>query len=249
VKKKFRIVSVLLTVVLLMSAFVTPVAAGRENGRGRGEERGRGRQSARQIQYLDAEVRVIDGQPVIKVETKEGYASYEFPWPDVAVALGDGEKIALERQGNHFMLPTSDGFEKISIEEFQVALVAGQIMLVTNVNPWWTIPVAVAIAALKKAGVAVTTATIKAATLLIVAGKRVSAATVNAVVWMKPKIRAFLILVGLYSLTQVFEQTIDWMTGLCVHPRCTARTPGGPWGDGLCTSCAARWGQFWGSTP
>ena len=33
-KKKFRIVSILLTVVLLMSAFVTPVAAGQGNGRG-----------------------------------------------------------------------------------------------------------------------------------------------------------------------------------------------------------------------
>ncbi|MBS3885832.1 MAG: hypothetical protein KGZ41_00455 [Dethiobacter sp.] len=33
-KKKFRIVSMLLTVVLLMSVFVTPVAAGQRNGRG-----------------------------------------------------------------------------------------------------------------------------------------------------------------------------------------------------------------------
>ncbi|MBS3983069.1 MAG: hypothetical protein KGZ41_04645 [Dethiobacter sp.] len=33
-KKKFRIVSMLLTVVLLMSAFLTPVAAGQENGEG-----------------------------------------------------------------------------------------------------------------------------------------------------------------------------------------------------------------------
>ncbi|MBS3983229.1 MAG: hypothetical protein KGZ41_05475 [Dethiobacter sp.] len=34
---------------------------------------------AQKIQYLDAEARVIDGQPVIKVETEEGYASYKFP--------------------------------------------------------------------------------------------------------------------------------------------------------------------------
>jgi len=59
VKKKFRVVSMLLTVVLLMSAFVTPVAAGQGNSRG--QERGQGRQGE-QIQYLDAEVRVIDGQ-------------------------------------------------------------------------------------------------------------------------------------------------------------------------------------------
>jgi len=49
-------VSVLLTVVLLMSAFVTPVAAGQGNGRGQE------RQNEQQIQYIDAEVQIIDGQ-------------------------------------------------------------------------------------------------------------------------------------------------------------------------------------------
>ncbi|MHB1255974.1 MAG: hypothetical protein ACYCXI_07095 [Dethiobacteraceae bacterium] len=37
-KKKIRIVSMLLTVVLLMSAFVTPVAAGQGNGRGKSKD-------------------------------------------------------------------------------------------------------------------------------------------------------------------------------------------------------------------
>ena len=55
-KKKFRIVSMLLTVVLLMSAFLTPVAAGQRNGRGQE------RQNEQQIQYIDAEVQIIDGQ-------------------------------------------------------------------------------------------------------------------------------------------------------------------------------------------
>jgi len=55
-KKKFRIASMLLTVVLLMSAFLTPVAAGQGNGRGQEK------QSEQKIQYLDAEVQIIDGQ-------------------------------------------------------------------------------------------------------------------------------------------------------------------------------------------
>jgi len=46
----------LLTVVLLMSAFLTPVAAGQGNGRGQEK------QSEQKIQYLDAEVQIIDGQ-------------------------------------------------------------------------------------------------------------------------------------------------------------------------------------------
>ena len=46
---------------------------------GRGvTDRGQERQSEQKIQYLDAEVQIIDGQPVIKVETEEGYASYKF---------------------------------------------------------------------------------------------------------------------------------------------------------------------------
>ena len=39
-----------------MSAFVTPVAAGQGNGRGQE------RQNEQQIQYIDAEVQIIDGQ-------------------------------------------------------------------------------------------------------------------------------------------------------------------------------------------
>ncbi|MCL4462702.1 MAG: hypothetical protein M1552_09650 [Firmicutes bacterium] len=187
-KKKFRIASMLLTVVLLMSAFLTPVAAGQGNGRGQEK------QSEQQIQYIDAEVQVINGQPVIKVETEEGDASYKFPWPEVAVV--DGKKVGLERQGNYFLLPTDDGIEKVSIEEFQVALVAGQLMLLTSVNPWWTIPVAVATVALKAAGVAITTATLKAATILIAAGKMVTARTVHVVVSSWPRIEAALIGAG-----------------------------------------------------
>ena len=39
------------------------------------------------------------------------------------------------------MLPTDDGIEKVSIEEFQVALAARQLMLLTSVNLWWKVPV------------------------------------------------------------------------------------------------------------
>ena len=54
-------------------------------------DRGQERQSEQKIQYLDAEVQIIDGQPVIKVETEEGDVSYKFPWTEVAVV--DGKKL------------------------------------------------------------------------------------------------------------------------------------------------------------
>lgn len=179
-KKQFRIVSLLLTVILLMSVYVTPAAA--SQGENRGQERGQERQDTNQIQYLDAEVKVIDGQPVLKVETEEGYTSYEFPWPETAFA--------------------------------------------------WTIPVAVAFAALKKAGVAVTTA----ATILIAAGRHVTASAVRAVINSWPTIRAALIKLGREATWwAVRYSSFKWVLGYCIIPTCNRRTPGGSFGDLTCT--------------
>ena len=239
-KEKLRLVSLLLTVVMLMSAFVTPVAAGQGNGRGQE------RKSEQQIQYLDAEVRVIDGQPMLMIEAEEGYVSYEFPWPEIA--LVDGKAVALKKQGNYFLLPTTDGYEKISIEEFEVALVAGQLMLSTSINPWWTIPIAVATASLKAAGVAITTATLKAATILIAAGKAVTARTVHVVVSSWPKIRAALIAVGKnVGWGVVVGASYVWAQGNCIS--CGRRTPDGHFGDIFCSGCARWVGQFFGLRP
>ncbi|MBS3887571.1 MAG: hypothetical protein KGZ56_11010 [Dethiobacter sp.] len=129
-KKKFRIVSMLLTVVLLMSAFLTPVAAGQRNGRGQE------RQNEQQIQYIDAEVQVIDGQPVLRYETEEGYADIPFAVPAYALSV-DGQKVAVERQGDAILLPTEDGFEAVPFKDFSVAMMNGQIMLLAEVNPIW----------------------------------------------------------------------------------------------------------------
>jgi len=178
VKQKLRIVSLLLTVVLLMSAFVTPVAAGRENDRGRGEERGRGRQSAQQIQYLDAEIQVIDGQPVIKYETAEGYSFFEFPWPELGIV--DGKELTLVRQDDSFVMQTADGYEKIHIEEFEVALSSGNLVLVARVNPLKLIPIAVVTAALTAAGIKISKTTLAIATSLILSGTAVNLANVKS---------------------------------------------------------------------
>lgn len=240
-KKKVRTVSVLLAGILLMSStFATPIAAGQGNGRGQEKQR------AQQVQYLDAEIQVIDGQPMLKVETKEGYASYEFPWPEAAIV--DGREVTLERQGNYFLLQTDDGTEKVSIEDFQVAMVAGQLMLVTSVNPWWKVPVAVATAALKAANVAITTTTLKAATLLIAAGKRVSARTVTVVTGSLPRIKTALTAAGRSLRTAViWTAVISWAQGNCLT--CARRTPDGHFGYMFCSVCAQRFGQVLGLRP
>ena len=171
-KKKIRVVSMLLTVVMLMSAFVTPVAAGQ--GDGRWQER----QSESQIQYLDAEVQVIDGQPVIKYETIEGYSLFEFSWPELAIV--NGKELALARQGDSFVLQTADGYEKIHIEEFKVALSSGNLVLAARANPLKLIPIAVVAATLTAAGIKISKTTLAIAASLIFSGTAVNLANVKS---------------------------------------------------------------------
>jgi hypothetical protein len=127
-KKKFRIVSMLLTVVLLMSAFVTPVAAGQGNGRGQE------RQNEQQIQYIDAEVQVIDGQPVIKVEARDGNATH-IPVQLPGTILVDSQIVPLVVRNGAVVIPTEDGPVAVPVPDFDVVVVDGQVALITEVNP------------------------------------------------------------------------------------------------------------------
>jgi hypothetical protein len=95
--------------------------------------------------YLDAEVRVIDGQPLIVIETEEGYQHIPFESPNYVHTI-DGQKIALERQGSSVILPTEDGPVTVPIEEFCVVLVDGQVVLMTEVNLVWKVGLAIAAA-------------------------------------------------------------------------------------------------------
>ncbi|MBT9144002.1 MAG: hypothetical protein DDT29_02416 [Dehalococcoidia bacterium] len=237
-RKNTKGISILLTVILLMSAFAIPAAAGQESG---GKRRN---VPTKEIQHLDAEVQVIAGQPVLRYQTGEGYAEIPFEWPTYAISA-DGQRVPVERQGEHLLLPTAAGMEKVAIKDFQVAIVAGQLVLLKSVNPWFTIPVAVAIAALKTAGVAVTTATVKAATILIATGKSVTARTVSVVVAAFPVIRAALVRAGrVAGSTAVGVATVSWLQGNCIL--CGRRTPDGHFGAMFCSLHAQRFGQFYG---
>ncbi len=125
-RKISKVVSGILTVTLLVSVFVTPVAAGQENGRERRNV------PIPEIQYLDAEVQVIAGQPVIVVENEEGYVHVPF-------ALS-GDVLV---QGNGVVVQTEDGSVVVPLEEFEVVGANGQAMLVAEVNALIVVPILV----------------------------------------------------------------------------------------------------------
>ncbi|MCL0049718.1 hypothetical protein M1N04_01305 [Peptococcaceae bacterium] len=92
-------------------------------------------------------------------ETNEGYEKIPFSMSNLGdYAYADGQKVPLKTQGNNILVPTEEGLLAVPIEEFDVVVVDGEIMLIAEENPFWKVPIAVA---LKKAGVKVTTQTIK----------------------------------------------------------------------------------------
>jgi|GEM_PF-3865794 len=157
-----------------------------------------------------------------------GMNTYELPCPEVAFV--NGKELTLNRQGSYFLIPTDDAYEDISIEVFEAALIAGQVMLLTRINPWWSIPVAVASAALIAARVAMTTVTLKAATILIAASKQVTARTVHVVMSSWPIIEAALIRAGIaVTWWAVASVTYAWLQGNCISSG--RRTRDGHFGD------------------
>lgn len=133
----------LLTVVMVMLAFAVPVAAGQENGGGR---RSSSPQRVQEIQYLDAEVRVIDGQPVLRYETEAGYVDIPFELPDYAISAS-GQKESIERTGDFVLLPSEDGLVALNLRDFSVVLIGGQVKLLAEINPIWKlVPIAVGLA-------------------------------------------------------------------------------------------------------
>ncbi len=84
------------------------------------------------IVYLDAEIQVIDGQPMIVAETRAGYVNVPF------VLSGD-----VLVQGNRVVVPTEEGIVVVPIEDFCVVMVDGQVALAAAVNPIFLIPIAV----------------------------------------------------------------------------------------------------------
>jgi hypothetical protein len=118
---------------LLVPVFMVPAAAAQAQEKYQREE----------VVYLDAEVRMIEGQPVLVVETEEGYENIPFELSGHLYGA-DGQRVALEMQGNSIILPTEDGPVAVPIEEFCVVMVDGQVTLLAEVNPWWVVAIPIA---------------------------------------------------------------------------------------------------------
>ena len=79
---------------------------------------------------------MIDGQPVFVYETEEGYEKIPFSMSDLGdYAYADGQKVPLKTQGNSILVPTEEGLVSVPIEEFDVVMVDGQIVLIAEENP------------------------------------------------------------------------------------------------------------------
>lgn len=148
-----------LAMVLVLTMAFLPVQATTATAQaGGGEEEEHGKT------WLDVEVRMIDGQPVLVYETEEGYGKIPFALPEYAYA--DGQKMPLQREGNNILVPTEEGPVAVALEDFCVVMLDGQVALVAGENPLILIPIVAgaflggaaglgAAAALKTLGVAV----------------------------------------------------------------------------------------------
>ena len=99
------------------------------------------------IVYLEVEIEVIDGQPVLAIEGEEEYGEeYLFislELPEVASFTVDGQVKELEVKNNAVLLPTEDGTVAVPIEDFCVVMVDGEVMLLAEKNPVFTIGLAI----------------------------------------------------------------------------------------------------------
>ena len=79
-------------------------------------------------------------------ETEEGYEKIPFSLSDLGdYAYADGQKVPLQTQGNSILVPTKEGLVPVPIEEFDVVMVDGQVMLLAEENPAWVVPVGLGI--------------------------------------------------------------------------------------------------------
>ena len=217
---KIKVLAVVVALALVMPMVMMPVGAAQaqENCPWAG------------IEYLDMEIKVIDGQPVLIYETETGYEEIPFSLSELGDAYADGQKMPLQTQGNSILVPTEEGPVAVPIEDFCVVMIDGEMMLLAEENPFWKIPIAIAIAALKKAGVAVTTTTLQIAGMLILTGNKVNAWTVERAIKAKPIIdRTLAGAIGFVSGTVSGDAFIDWLTGVCIMPGCKNRSIGGKW--------------------
>lgn len=92
-----------------------------------------------EIIWLDAEIKVINGQPMMVIEGDEEYGEEYFfiplELPEVALFTVDGQEKGLEVKDNSVLVQTEDGIVAVPLEDFCVVIVSGEVMLIAEVNP------------------------------------------------------------------------------------------------------------------
>ncbi len=93
-----------------------------------------------EIVYLDIEIEIIDGQPMLVVEGEEYGEEYLFiplELPETILATSDGRVVELKVKDNFVLVPTEDGIVAVPIEDFCVVKIDGEVMLLVEVNASW----------------------------------------------------------------------------------------------------------------
>lgn len=124
-KRIYRLVSIALTIIVLAAVHATPVAA--NNGRPRGLVR------LGDSRYVNAEVRATDGRTMLVIETRE--TEIQVPVVLSGVVFVDGRAVPASLQGDGLRVQTDGGSVHIPLEEFEVVVVDGRLMLKAEVNP------------------------------------------------------------------------------------------------------------------
>ena len=92
-----------------------------------------------EVIWLDVEIEIIDGQPMMVIEgdeeSGEEYLFIPLELPETILATSDGQIVELEVKDNFVLVPTEDGMVAVPIEDFCVVMVDGQVMLLAEVNP------------------------------------------------------------------------------------------------------------------
>ena len=140
--KKVGVKALAMLVALAMIFSVVPGMAGTVEAGNEGWEE--------EVIYLDVEVKVVNGQPMLVVEGEEEYGEeyllIPLELPEVASFIVDGQVKELEVKNNAVLVTTEDGIVAVPIEDFCVVMVDGEVMLLAEVNPLFTIGLALLVA-------------------------------------------------------------------------------------------------------
>lgn len=131
-----RLTSVLMTVVVLMTALASPVTAN--------QGRRQGQVLVGDARRVEVEIRQIDGRPMLVVETRKGV--FGVPVILAGSAFVDGVEVPFSFHGDNVLVQTDGHPIYIPIKDFDVIMRDGQLMLKAEVNPVFTIGLAFVVA-------------------------------------------------------------------------------------------------------